>query len=48
VFEVFRRSLGKVGMCWSQPARVDQMRKKLRARGKKFKKKRKEYDRARH
>jgi hypothetical protein len=23
VFENFRRSLGKTGMCWSQPARVD-------------------------
>jgi hypothetical protein len=23
VFEVFRRSLGRAGMCWSQPARID-------------------------
>jgi hypothetical protein len=28
VFEVFRRSLGRAGMCWSQSARVDHMRKK--------------------
>jgi hypothetical protein len=35
VFEVFRRSLGRAGMCWSQPARVDHMRKKWKARGKK-------------
>jgi hypothetical protein len=35
VFEVLRRSQGRVGMSWSQPARVDHMRKKWRARGKK-------------
>jgi hypothetical protein len=35
VFEVFRRSLGRAGMYWSQPARVDHMRKKWRAGGKK-------------
>jgi hypothetical protein len=23
MFEVLRRSMGKVGMCWTQPARVD-------------------------
>jgi hypothetical protein len=28
VFEVFRRSLGRAGICWSQLARVDHMRKK--------------------
>jgi hypothetical protein len=31
VFEVFRRSLGMAGMCWSQPARLDHMCKKWRA-----------------
>jgi hypothetical protein len=30
VFEVSRRSLGKAGMCWSQPARVDHLNKKWR------------------
>jgi hypothetical protein len=39
VFEVFRRSLGKVGMYWSQPTRVDHMRRKCKARGKKNSKK---------
>jgi hypothetical protein len=34
MFEVSRRSLGKVGMCWSQPARVDHLHKKWRARRK--------------
>jgi hypothetical protein len=28
VFEVFRRTLGKAGMCWSQPRGVDLMQKK--------------------
>jgi hypothetical protein len=28
MFEILRRSLGRVGMCWSQPARVDHMYKK--------------------
>jgi hypothetical protein len=23
MFEVLRRSMGRAGMCWSQPARVD-------------------------
>jgi hypothetical protein len=23
MFEVLRRTMGRVGMCWSQPARVD-------------------------
>jgi hypothetical protein len=23
MFEVLRRSMGKAGMCWSQPTRVD-------------------------
>jgi hypothetical protein len=27
-FEIFWRSLGKVGMCWSQPPRIDHMCKK--------------------
>jgi hypothetical protein len=35
VFEVSRRSLGRAGMCWSQPARVDHLCKKWRARRKK-------------
>jgi hypothetical protein len=39
VFEVFRRSLGKVGMCWSQPTSVDHMRKKWKARRKEISKK---------
>jgi hypothetical protein len=34
VFEVFRRSLRRAGMCWSQPTRVDHMCKKLRVGGK--------------
>jgi hypothetical protein len=34
VFEVLRRSLGRAGMCWSQPAIVDHMHKKWRAGGK--------------
>jgi hypothetical protein len=40
VFEIFRRSLGMAGMCWSQPARADYMRKKWRAGGKKISKQR--------
>jgi hypothetical protein len=35
VFEVFRRSLGKAGMCWSQLARVDHLRKKWKVGRKK-------------
>jgi hypothetical protein len=31
VFEVSRRSQGRAGMCWSQPARVDHLHKKWRA-----------------
>jgi hypothetical protein len=31
MIEVSRRSLGKAGMCWSQPARVDHLCKKWRA-----------------
>jgi hypothetical protein len=31
VFEVSRRSMGRVGMCCSQPARVDHLHKKWRA-----------------
>jgi hypothetical protein len=31
MFEISRRSLGKAGMCWSQPARVDHMCKKVKA-----------------
>jgi hypothetical protein len=34
-FEIFRRSLGRANMCWSQPARIDHMYKKLRA-GRRF------------
>jgi hypothetical protein len=30
VYEVFRRSLGRAGMCWSQLARVDHMCQKVR------------------
>jgi hypothetical protein len=30
VFEVFRRTLGRAGMCWSQLARIDHMHKKWR------------------
>jgi hypothetical protein len=30
MFDVFRRSLGRAGMCWSQPARVDHMCQKMR------------------
>jgi hypothetical protein len=36
VFEVFLRSLGRAGMCWSQPTRVDHMHKKRKAEGKKI------------
>jgi hypothetical protein len=36
MFEVFRRSLGRAGMCWSQPARVHHMRKKWRTGGRNF------------
>jgi hypothetical protein len=39
MFEVFRRSMGRAGMCWSQPARVDHVHKKWKARGKKNSKK---------
>jgi hypothetical protein len=35
MFEVSTRSLGRAGMCWSQPARVDHLRKKWRAGRKK-------------
>jgi hypothetical protein len=35
VFEVSRRSLGRAGMCCSQPARVDHLHKKWRAGRKK-------------
>jgi hypothetical protein len=31
VFEVFGQGLARVGMCWSQPARVDYLLKKWRA-----------------
>jgi hypothetical protein len=33
VFENFKRSLGRAGMCWSQPTRVDHTCKKMRAVG---------------
>jgi hypothetical protein len=39
MFEVLRISLGRAGMYWSQPARVDHLRTKWRAGEKKFKKK---------
>jgi hypothetical protein len=39
VFEVSRRSLGRAGMCWSQPARVDHLCKKWRPGRKKISKK---------
>jgi hypothetical protein len=39
MFEVSRRSLGRAGMCWSQPARVDHLHKKWRARRKKISRK---------
>jgi hypothetical protein len=39
VFEVSRRSLGRAGMCWSQPARVDHLHKKWRAGRKKISRK---------
>jgi hypothetical protein len=32
VFEVLRRSLGRVGMCWSQSGRVHHMWKNLGAK----------------
>jgi hypothetical protein len=35
VFEVSRRSMGRAGMCWSQPTRVDHLHKKWRAGRKK-------------
>jgi hypothetical protein len=35
MFEVSRRSLGKAGKYWSQPARIDHLRKKWRAGRKK-------------
>jgi hypothetical protein len=40
VFEVLGQSLARAGMCWGQLARVDHMRKKCRAGGKKNSKKR--------
>jgi hypothetical protein len=36
VFEIFKRSLGKAGMCYSQPARVDYMCKNMWVGGKRF------------
>jgi hypothetical protein len=38
VFEAFGQGLARAGMCYSQPARVDHMRKKWRIGPKKFKK----------
>jgi hypothetical protein len=38
-FEVFRCTLGRAGMCWNQPARVDYLRKKWKAAQKKIQKK---------
>jgi hypothetical protein len=40
VFEVFGQGLARLGMYWSQPARVDQLFKKRRVGGKKIQKKR--------
>jgi hypothetical protein len=39
MFEVFGQGLARVGMCWSQPARVDHLRKKWKAGEKKVQKK---------
>jgi hypothetical protein len=39
VFEVFGQGLARAGMRWSQPARVDHLHKKWRARKKNLKKK---------
>jgi hypothetical protein len=37
MFENLRRSLGRAGMCWSQPARVDlHQPKKVGSRDKEF------------
>jgi hypothetical protein len=47
MFQVFKRSLGRASMCWSQPTRVDHMRKKWRAGGKKIQKMGMGSDRAR-
>jgi hypothetical protein len=33
MFEVLRRSMGRAGMCWSQPARVDYINPKRWAVG---------------
>jgi hypothetical protein len=38
-FEVFRWTLGRAGMCWNQPTRVDYLRKKWGAAQKKIQKK---------
>jgi hypothetical protein len=37
VSKVFGQGRATAGMCWSQPARVDHLRKKWRAGEKKFK-----------
>jgi hypothetical protein len=39
VFEVFGQGLARAGMCMSQPARVDHLHKKWKAREEKFQKK---------
>jgi hypothetical protein len=36
VFENFRRSLGKAGMCWNQLARIDHMCKKMLVKGRRI------------
>jgi hypothetical protein len=46
MFEVSRRSLGRVGMCWSQPTRVDHLCKKWRAGRKKIQEKWEQPDKA--
>jgi hypothetical protein len=35
VFEVFGQGLARADMCWSQPARINHLRKKWKAREKK-------------
>jgi hypothetical protein len=39
VFKVFKQGLARVGICWSQPPRLDHLHKKWRVGKKKFKKK---------
>jgi hypothetical protein len=46
-YEHFRRSLGKAGTCWSQPARVDYMYKKMWVGGRRIFLQGGSYDRSR-